>query len=89
MKAVASLLCVALLAGAGPQDVDDYARREAASRELEDFRGGFIGAWIVVLFGVVVGGMVYLGLAESDEAGRTTREVLPSWEGPPPPELSP
>lgn len=89
MKTIACLLSMALLAGAAPQEVEDYARREAASRELEDFQGGFTGVWIVVLLGIVVGGLVYLAIGEGDESRRATREVLPPWEGPPPRELSP
>ena len=90
MKAIALLLSVALLAGAAPQDFDDYARREVASRELEDFQGGFTGVWIVALFSLVLGGIVWLAFDECEECGRATYEVLPPWEGPPrPPTLSP
>ena len=82
MKAIACLLSAALLAGAGPQDVEEYGRREAESRELEDFRGGFTGAWIIVLFGVVMGGLIIEALSECDACRRTTTEELPPWEGP-------
>ena len=83
MKAIAMLLSAALLAGAGPQEVEDYARREVESRELEEFRGGFHGA-ILILIGVVLGGLIASSIDECELCGRGTYEELPPWEGPRP-----
>jgi hypothetical protein len=88
MKAVVMLLCAALLAGAGPQDVEDYARREAQSRDLEEFQGGHV-AVLLVLIGGMIGGLVGSAFTPCELCGRSTYEELPPWEGPPPAPLSP
>ena len=74
------LLALALLAG--PQDVDDYARREA--KELEEFRGGFEGG-VLILIGIVIGGLILTAASDCELCERGHVEELPAWEGPPPP----
>ena len=83
MKSIAILMSAALLLGAGPQEVEDYARREVESRQLEEFRGGFHGA-ILILIGLVLGGLIASSFEECELCGRSSYEELPPWEGPRP-----
>ena len=76
------LLALALLAG--PQDVDDYARRE--SKALEEFQGGFEGG-VLILIGIVIGGLILSATADCELCERGHVEELPPWEGPAPPPI--
>ena len=88
-RGIAVLVAVGLLLGAAPlgppelPTADDYARREADSAGLAEFRGGFHGVVLCVAL-VAAAAVVFFCIADCPACRAPRFEVLPPAEAPRP-----